>query len=226
MKNSKKVIINGQEIDLSQISSGNGLNWQNIGALINQAQNNQPANGNTSNVQIIDGLSDLPPEIQQKIQSLQQLVPELLSGNPLDILKNLGKLQKAGSAFLQVQNQVNQHMIDGQAVTSANSQPATIISSINQTAPSIMTNNQSGGSSEKTKYNSSNSGASTTTSFDSAQPNAQPFRSTSYNSGTYHPPSIYKGSSGDGWRKIILIGALALIGYLVYEYVLNRQLPF
>lgn len=230
-----KVIINGQEFDASEVTDSNGLLDKEMIELIQLEQQHNSKSGQKHqpqsaqilfNGQTIQGLSDLPPEVQQKLQNLQQLMPELLSGNPLDIFKNLGKLQKAGSAFLQVQNQVNQHMMGGQAANSANSQPATIISTINQPTSSLMNNNQSGGSSEKTKYNSSNSGASTTTSFDSAQPNAQPFRSTSYNSGTHHAPSIYKGSSGDGWRKIILIGALALIGYLVYEYVLNRQLPF
>ncbi|MGL5830777.1 MAG: hypothetical protein ACRCZE_01365 [Candidatus Altimarinota bacterium] len=227
-----KVIINGQEFDASEVTDSNGLLDKEMIELIQLEQQHNSKSGQKQPqiAQIsfsgIEGLSDLPPEVQQKLQNLQQLMPELLSGNPLDIFKNLGKLQKAGSAFLQVQNQINQHMMEGQSTNSANNQPATIISAINQPTSSLMNNNQSGGSSEKTKYNSSNSSASTTTSFDSAQPNAQPFRSTSYNSGTYHPPSIYKGSSGDGWRKIILIGALVLIGYLVYEYVFNRQLPF
>jgi hypothetical protein len=229
--NKPKVIINGQEVDVSQVTDSNGLFDKELIELIHleqqhnnsqagQKQQSQPAqifvNGAT-----IEGLSDLPPEVQQKLQSLQQLMPELLSGNPLTIFKNLGKLQKAGSAFLQISQQANQSQ------TNLGAQPLTTISTANQPITLSMNNNQNtGGSSHNTQYNSNNSGASTTPSFDNVKLNDQPFRSTTQNHNSYQPPSIYKSSSGDGLRRIIIIGALILIGYLVYEYVLNRQLPF
>lgn len=229
-----KVIINGQEIDLKSTDKNSARSA--LKAILEQSMTNeQPKQGQnlgqnsfdisggqvSYNGQPIEGLANLPPEVQHKLQNLQQLMPELLSGNPLTIFKNLGKLQQAGSAFLQVHQQASQNQ------PTMGAQPITTISGGNQPITSSMNNNQnSGGSSHNTRYNSANSGASTTPSFDNVKANEQPFQSTTQNQNSHQTPSIYSSSSGEGFRRIISIGAVILIGYLIYEFVLNGKLPF
>jgi hypothetical protein len=226
MKPIKKVIINGQEVDASQVMNGDGVLDPELVELIqleqqhNQeiGQKNAPIKHFSINGQTIEGFSDLPPEVQQKLQNLQQIMPELLSGNPLEIFKNLGKLQKAGSAFLQLQNSDQlKSLINGQFKNSPQQPSSTI--SIN---PSQASTN----SSPQTQQASLNAGISTTSAFDSKKPAEQPFRptSTANHSSSYNP--IYQSSKGDSWRKLIIFGVVIFLGYLAYEYFVNGKLPF